>query len=79
MRRLLRVFALILAAYGPLAPTVVLFLLVLPPLVLLSGWPWWLKVLLLANDIGVVVGAALWLGPGMLEEIRRTLEMERRS
>ncbi len=79
MHRLLRVFILVLAAYGPLAPTVLLFLLALPPLVLLSGWPWWLKALLLANDVGVVVGAALWLGPGMLEEIRRTLELERHS
>jgi hypothetical protein len=79
MRRLLRVFVLLLAAYGPLAPSVLLFLLALPPLVLLRGWPWWVKVLLLANDVGVVVGAALWLGPSMLEEIRRTLEPERRS
>ncbi len=79
MRLVLRLLALVLAAYGPLAPLVVLFVLAMPPVILLSGWPLWLKALLLANDVGLLVGTALWLGPGMLEEVRQFLEEERRS
>ncbi len=72
-----RLLLLALAAYGPLAPVVVLFLLVVPVLVLLTGWPWWLRALLAGWDVLALVGAALWLGPGALEEARAFLESER--
>jgi hypothetical protein len=79
MRRALRFLVLVVAAYGPLAPAILVFLFAVPPLVFLSGWSWWVKLLLLSNDLGLVLGAALWLGPGMLAEIQQTLELERRS
>jgi hypothetical protein len=50
-RRLLRLGLLLLAAYGPLAPAVLVLLL---------------------------VGAALWLGPRALAEVRAFLDEERR-
>ena len=77
-RRLLRLGLLLLAAYGPLAPAVLLFLLVVPVLVLITGWPWWLRLLLVLWDVLLLVGAALWLGPRALAEVRAFLDEERR-
>jgi hypothetical protein len=31
----------------------------------------------LVNDVGLVLATALYIGPGMVEEIRRTLKAER--
>lgn len=76
MRSLLRFLLLFVAAYGPLAPAMLLFLLAVPPLVVIVDWPLWVKAVLLANDVLLVVALALWLGPGMVEEVRRSLESE---
>jgi hypothetical protein len=76
MRALLRFLLLFLAAYGPLAPVMLAFLLVMPPLLVIVDWPLWVKVLLLANDVVLVVALALWLGPGMIDEVRRFLRSE---
>jgi hypothetical protein len=76
MRALLRFLLLFLAAYGPVAPVMLAFLLVMPPLLVIVDWPLWVKVLLLANDVVLVVALALWLGPGMIDEVRRFLRSE---
>jgi hypothetical protein len=76
MRFLPRFLLLFLAAYGPLAPVMLIFLLAVPPLVLVVDWPLWVKALLLVNDVVLVVALALWLGPGMVEEVRRFLRSE---
>jgi hypothetical protein len=76
MRALLRFLLLFLAAYGPLAPVMLAFLLVMPPLLVIVDWPLWVKVLLLAKDVVLVVALALWLGPGMIDEVRRFLRSE---
>ncbi len=55
-----------------------LFVIAAPPLILLSGWPTWIQCVLLAIDVGSVVGAAIWMGPATLAEIRAELEAERR-
>jgi len=54
------------------------FLLAMPPLIALSGWPWWLQVVVALSDCGLIVGAVLWLGPGALASAREFLEEERR-
>ena len=79
MRRLGRLTIFVFAVYGPLAPTVILFLLVFAPLILLSGWPAWIQALLFTIDVVSVLGAAILLGPAALAEIRAELEAERRS
>lgn len=69
-RAALRLLLLILAAYGPLAPVVIVMLTVVPPLLVLSGWPWWIVGVLLASDVGILLVTALWLGPQVQAEIR---------
>lgn len=78
MRRLWKLIVFVFAVYGPLGPTVILFLLAAPPLILLSGWPTWIQVVLFAVDVGSVLGAAIWMGPSTVAEIRAELEAERR-
>jgi hypothetical protein len=78
-RALARSFLLLLASFGPLAPVMVLFLLAMPPLIALSGWPWWLNVTLAVFDCGLIIGAALWFGPGALAAAREFLDEERRK
>lgn len=73
VRKLKKLLVFILAVYGPLTPTVVLFLLVAPPLTLLSGWASWIKAALLLCDIAPMLVAAILLGPGAIEEIRAAL------
>jgi len=77
-RALARFLLLLFASFGPLAPVMLLFLLAMPPLIVLSGWPWWLELALAVSDCGLIVGAVLWLGPGALTEAREFLEEERR-
>jgi hypothetical protein len=78
-RRCLRMFVVFaLAVYGPVGPTLILFVLVAPPLILLSGWPAWLQACLFGIDVVLVVGTAIWLGPSALAEVRAELEAERR-
>jgi hypothetical protein len=50
MRIVARCLTLFLAAYGPLAPITLLFLLVAPPLIAFSGWPWWLDLSLALGE-----------------------------
>jgi hypothetical protein len=76
MRALLRFLLLFVAAYGPLAPIMLAFLLVTPPLLVIVDWPLWVKALMLTNDVVLVVTLALWLGPGMIDEARRFLRSE---
>ena len=76
MRSLLRFLLLFVAAYGPMAPVMLLFLLAVPPLVVIVDWPLWVKALMLTNDVVLVVALALWLGPGMVDEVRRFLRSE---
>ncbi|HEY3765109.1 MAG TPA: hypothetical protein VGL44_08115 [Gaiellales bacterium] len=79
MRRRLRTLVIfLLAVYGPLGPTVILFMLVAVPLILLSGWPLWLQACLFGVDVVLVLGTAIWLGPAALAEIRAELDTERR-
>jgi hypothetical protein len=70
MRRTTKLLVLFLAAYGPLSPAVLLFLIVAPPLILASGWRTWLQALLLGIDVVAIVVAALVFGPSAIEEIR---------
>ena len=77
-RALARFLLLLFASFGPLAPFMLLFLLAMPPLIVLSGWPWWLQLAIGLGDCGLIVGAVLWLGPGTLAEAREFLEEERR-
>ena len=76
MRALLRFLLIVVAGYGPLAPVMLAFQLVMPPLLVIVDWPLWVKALLLANNVVLVVALALWLGPGMLDEVRRFLRSE---
>lgn len=76
MRLLLRMLVLLVASYGALAPAVLALVLATPPLIAFVNWPAWLKALLLVNDVGLLVGTAAWLGPGMLDELRRWRELE---
>jgi hypothetical protein len=76
MRLLLRMLVLVLASYGALAPAVLALVLATPLLIAFVDWPTWLKALLLVNDVGLLVGTAAWLGPGMLDELRRWRELE---
>jgi hypothetical protein len=78
VRRLTKLLLFIVAVYGPLAPTMVLFMLVAAPLILLSGWPAWVQAVLLVVDIASVLAVAVLLGPGAIEEMRATMEEERR-
>ena len=73
-----RFLILLLASFGPLAPIMLLFLLAMPPLIALSGWPWWLDLGLALAECGLIVGAVLWLGPDALASARAALEEERR-
>jgi len=77
MGRTGRVALLFLVASGPLTPAVVLFLLAVPPLILLSGWPTWLQATVFVVDIVTLVAAAVVLGPPALEEIHAFLDSER--
>jgi hypothetical protein len=70
MRRFVRLIIFVFAVYGPLAPTVILFLLVFPPLLPLTGWPEWIQAVLFTIDVISVLGAAILLGPAALAEIR---------
>jgi hypothetical protein len=76
MRTLVRFLLLFVAAYGPLAPVMLAFLLAVPPLLVIVDWPLWVKALLLTNDVVLVVALALWLGPGMIDEVGRFLRSE---
>lgn len=78
MRRTWKLIVFVLAVYGPLAPALVLFMLVAAPLIPLTGWPGWLQALLLAIDVGAVLVAAAWLGPGAVAEVRAALDADRR-
>lgn len=77
MRRLTKLLLFIVAVYGPLAPTMVLFMLVAAPLIVLSGWPVWVQAGLLVVDVGSVLVAAVVLGPGAIEEVRAAMDEER--
>ena len=77
MRRLLKLIIFVFAVYGPLGPTVILFLLAAPPLILLSGWPIWIQVTLFTIDVVSVLGAAIMLGPSAVAEIRADLDAGR--
>jgi len=55
-----------------------LFLLAMPPLIALSGWPWWLDLVLAGAECGLIVAAVLWLGPDALASVRAYMEEERR-
>jgi hypothetical protein len=77
MRIAARLLLLILAAFGPLAPVLVLFLIAIPPLLAFSGWAWWVDLPAGMLDCGLIVGAALWLGPEALASARAFLEEER--
>jgi hypothetical protein len=79
VRRLTKLLLYILAVYGPLAPTMVLFMLMAAPLILLSGWPAWVQAALLVVDIASVLVAAVLLGPGAIEEVRAAMEEQRRQ
>jgi hypothetical protein len=79
MRRLWKLIIFVFAVYGPLGPTVILFLLAAPPLILLSGWPVWIQAALFTIDVVSVLGAAIVLGPSAVAEIRAEFEAERRS
>ena len=79
MRPLWKLIVFVLAVYGPLGPTMILFVIAVPPLILLTGWATWLQALLLAIDVVCVLGAAIVLGPRALEEIRAELHVERRT
>jgi hypothetical protein len=79
MRRFWRLLIFVFAVYGPLAPTVILFLLVVPPLVFWSGWPGWIQAGVFATDVVTLLGVAIALGPGALEEFRAELDAEHRS
>jgi hypothetical protein len=79
MRRLWRLTIFVFAVYGPLALTVILFLLIFPPLIPLTGWPEWVQAVLFTIDVVSVLGAAILLGPAALAEIRAELGAERRS
>jgi hypothetical protein len=76
MRSLPRMLVFVFASYGALAPAVLALVLATPPLIAFVDWPTWVKALLLINDVGLLVGTAAWLGPGMLEELRRWRELE---
>lgn len=77
-RALARFLLLLLASFGPLAPVMLVFLFAMPPLIALSGWPWWLEVVVALGDSGLIVGVVLWLGPGALAAAREFLDEERR-
>jgi hypothetical protein len=79
MRRLLKLIIFVFAVYGPLGPTIILFVLVAPPLILLSGWAWWIQAVFFTIDVVCVLGAAIWLGPSAVAEIRADFEAERRQ
>jgi hypothetical protein len=70
MRLLMRSLGLFFLAYGPLAPIALLFLLAMPPLIALSGWPWWIDLMMALGECGLLVGGAVWGGPQVMEEIR---------
>ena len=78
-RALARFLLLLLASFGPLAPVMLVFLLAMPPLIALSGWPWWLQLLVALSDCGLIIGAVLGLGPGALAAAREFLDDERRQ
>jgi len=73
MRGFVKLIVFALAVYGPLAPTLALFVLAVPPLILLSGWATWLQVLLLLIDVVLVLATAVVLGPGAVAEIKAEL------
>jgi hypothetical protein len=75
LRRFLLYFV---AAYGPLTPVVLLFVIASPALVVVSGWSWWLKAIFIALDAGLLLLVAVWMGPKALREIQATLDAERR-
>jgi hypothetical protein len=78
VRLVVRFLVLFLAAYGPLAPIMLAFLVAVPPLIALSGWPWWADLAMALPECSLLIGGALWLGPGALAEARAFLEEERR-
>jgi hypothetical protein len=67
----------VFASYGPLAPVMLLFLLAMPALIALSGWPWWVDLTFALAECGVIVGAAIWLGPVALAAARASFEEQR--
>jgi hypothetical protein len=79
MRQLWKLILFVLAVYGPLGPTVFVFVVATPPLILLSGWPLWIQASLFTVDVVFVLGAAILLGPSAVAEIRAELEAGRRS
>lgn len=56
-----------------------LFLVAMPPLIALSGWPWWLDLAFAIVDCGLVLVAVFWLGPGALAAAREFLDEERQK
>jgi hypothetical protein len=74
-----RFLVALLVSYGPLAPIVLLYLLAMPPLMALSGWPWWVDLVLASLEVGVLAGVALWLGPGLVADLHAFLEEEKRA
>jgi hypothetical protein len=72
-----RFSVLFLASYGPLAPVMLLFLVAMPPLIAVSGWPWWIDVALVVGECGLIVVAALWLGPEAVAAVREFMKEER--
>jgi hypothetical protein len=78
VRRLTKLLLYILAVFGPLTPAMGLFILVAPPLILLSGWPAPVQAVLLLIDVVMVLVAAVILGPSAIEEVREALREEAR-
>jgi hypothetical protein len=73
-----RFLILLVASFGPLAPIMLLFLLAMPPLVALSGWPWWIDLSLAGGECGLIIVVVLWFGPGALASVRAYMDEERR-
>lgn len=76
IRRLTKLLLYILAVFGPLTPAMGLFILVAPPLILLSGWPVPVQMALVFVDVVMVLVAAVVLGPSAIEEVREALREE---
>jgi hypothetical protein len=77
VRALWKLIVYVFAVYGPLGPAILLFVVVVPPLVLLTGWPTWIQAAVVAIDVAGTLGAAVWLGPSAVAEIRAALDPDR--
>jgi hypothetical protein len=74
--RLPKLLLYTLAVFGPLSPAMGLFILVAPPLILLS-WPTPVQAVLILVDVVMVLVAAMMLGPAAVEEVREAFREER--